>query len=166
MPSKNITQLPGATSVADADVLHMVDVSDHSVSPAGLDVKVSVLQLKGAMYGAFASSQDVSFSTDGNTNITPATNSTHHWVVAEVGAGFAPFTRTLALVTTGRKSGDVVTIQLNMPSSSNPLLEIRNGTSGGTLIATVIGEPDGVDVIVVAEFDGTEWQPVFSEYQE
>ena len=104
-----------------------------------------------------ASWQEASVSTAGNTDILFERYSLRHGakVTAAVGAG--AYTRTLALKTANRTRGDVAVIRLVMPTSVNPTIEVRNDSSGGTLLTTIAGAATGEDYRVECAFDGTAW---------
>lgn len=106
----------------------------------------------------------ISFSSAGNTNVTPGVNSASHGVIATVTAGGGAFTRTVSLLTANSSAGDRCVIHFIMPASANPLIQVRNATSGGTLLCTITGETGGDDLCAEFLFDGTAWQPLSANY--
>lgn len=105
--------------------------------------------------------QAASASAAGNTDIETVADKRHHSAVLTADAGAGTYTHTLALLTADRQAGDVARLRLVMPASANPTIEVRDATSGGTLLATIVGAATGagagVDYIVVCVFDGTAW---------
>jgi hypothetical protein len=77
-------------------------------------------------------------STAGNTNAAAVSSLNRRLLVeATIGVGAGAFTRTITLQTTNAQAGDEREIVIAMPASTNPTIEIRNATSGGTLLGTV-----------------------------
>jgi hypothetical protein len=77
-------------------------------------------------------------STAGNTDLPAATaQNRRRYFEVTVGAGSGAFTRTLAALTANAQAGDELEVSVTMPASLNPTVELRNNTSGGTLLATV-----------------------------
>ena len=113
-----------------------------------------------------ASYEAISFSDAGNTDVTQPTGSINHWVGATVSAGAGSYTRTVSLLTANAAAGDEIEILFVMPTSANPEVEVRNATSGGTLLATITGETGGIDLTFAARYDGSEWQPIRADYLE
>lgn len=123
-----------------------------------------VWKLRGVSSLSATSYEAVSFSSAGNTDITPAVNSAVHSVEATVTAGAGAFTRTVALLTANSSAGDTCKVHFTMPASTNPLVEVRNATSGGTLLCTITGEAAGDDLAADFYFDGSAWQPHSANY--
>jgi hypothetical protein len=103
-------------------------------------------------------------STAGNSDVTPAANSATHGCMAAIAAGVGAYTRTMSILTANSSAGDRCVINFTMPTSTNPLIEVRNATSGGTLLCTITGEAGGDDLCAEFLFDGTEWQPLSASY--
>jgi photosystem II stability/assembly factor-like uncharacterized protein len=106
----------------------------------------------------------LSFSAAGNTDVTPGSSAAathraaHHTAVITVAAGAGAYVRTVSLLTTNRKAGDTVTLGLLMPASANPTVEVRSGSSSGTLLQSVTGEVTGSDYHIHAVFNGVAWE--------
>jgi hypothetical protein len=163
--------LLNVTARAGATITLKYDTQDGAISPFVADAPVPGVDPYPATFdGHFleltllnpnlaspASLQQESFSAAGNTDIEPETNSRHHAAVITAGAGAGGYTRTLALLTANRKRGDVALLRLSLPASVNPTIQVRNATSGGTLLATVAGLASGMDFAVVCIFDGSAW---------
>lgn len=125
-----------------------------------------VWKLRGVSSLSDTSYEAVSFSSAGNTDITPAVNSASHGVVATVTAGGGAFTRTVSLLTANSSAGDVCAIRFDMPASTNPLVEVRDATSGGTLLTTITGEAGGIPLHATYLFNGTAWVELGAQYVE
>lgn len=111
----------------------------------------SVTSLSATSYEA------ISFSSAGNTDVTPAVNSASHGVVATVTAGGGAFTRTVALLTANSSAGDRCVIRFDLPASTNPTIQVRNATSGGTLLTTINSVAAGVPVQAEYLYTGSAW---------
>lgn len=111
-----------------------------------------------------SSYEAIAFSSAGNTDVTPQLDSSSHGVIATVTAGGGAFTRTVSLLTANSTAGDRCVIHFIMPASTNPLIQVRNATSGGTLLCTITGETGGDDICAEFLFDGTAWQPLSANY--
>lgn len=97
-------------------------------------------------------------SAAGNTNFTLAAGVRNSSPDLTVSAGSGTYTATLSLLATNAIAGSCVVIRVAMPASLNPTLEVRNLTSAGTLLATLLGHPTTArNWIVRARFDGTNW---------
>ena len=123
-----------------------------------------VWKLRSVSSTSATSYEAISFSSAGNTDVTPAVNSASHGVIASVTAGGGAFTRTVSLLVANSSAGDRCVINFTMPASTNPLIEVRNATSGGTLLCTITGEAGGDDLCAEFLFDGSAWQPLSASY--
>lgn len=99
-----------------------------------------------------------SYTTDanstGNTTITRnAANNIH-----SVSVTGAVRTSVLILDLTDALEADLVKIRLNLPATASIVMEIRNATSGGTLLFSVTTDGSGDDAYFECYFDGTAWQ--------
>jgi len=77
-----------------------------------------------------------------------------------------PFTHIIVLDTSNAEQGDTVNVRLEMPASVDPTIEIRNATTGGTLLTTVQSE-NNVDALPFAGmyvFNGTEWKEIAADW--
>lgn len=75
--------------------------------------------------------------TTGTTTITPAAGVSFLTEVITVTDPGSGYTNKIVLDVTGRTKGDRILIQIAMPNSGNPVIEIHNATTGGTLLDTV-----------------------------
>ncbi len=123
-----------------------------------------VWKLRSVSSASNTSYEAIAFSSAGNTDVTPGVNSASHGVIATVTAGGGAFTRTVALLTSNSSAGDRCVIHFIMPASTNPLVEVRNATSGGTLLCTITGEAAGDDICTEFLYDGSAWQPLSANY--
>lgn len=97
-------------------------------------------------------------SAAGNTDFTIAAGVRNSSCGVSVGAGSAVYIATLSLLATNAVAGAQAVLQVAMPASLNPTLEIRNLTSGGTLLGTLYGHPtEARNWTVRLRFDGTNW---------
>lgn len=101
-----------------------------------------------------------SFSSAGNTDLSKAaaTEIQSTYTLA-VGAGSGSYTRTLTLTTTNCANGDTAFVTLSMPASANPTIEVRDATSGGTLLCSFPGSGDATVLTLQFTFNGTAWIP-------
>ena len=113
-----------------------------------------------------SSYEAISFSTAGYNDISAGVNIATHTVMVTVGAGSSQYTRVLALPVSNRNAGDRCIINFGIPASTNPTVEVRNATSGGTLITSIIG--DGLQGTVCAEYayHGSAWFELGAYYVE
>lgn len=110
--------------------------------------------------GFFTTETVASFSSAGNSDVTLPSNGVHHvaFITASTGAG--TYTRTISLLTTNASTGDMIDIRLDMPASVNPTVEIRNASSGGTLLTTAVGDGSTGTVHGYYQYTGSAWVEV------
>lgn len=90
--------------------------------------------------GVGQSTETVAAFSDGSTSTTLArpSGSDFHTAFLTASAGSGAYTRIVVLNTTNTPTaGDQIRIVLTFPASMNPTIEVRNATSGGTLLDTV-----------------------------
>lgn len=77
-----------------------------------------------------------------------------------------PWTATITLLTTNAEKGDIVHINLDMPASVDPTIEIRNATSGGTLLTTFQSEnnTDSIPAHGLYMYDGSAWKEIAANW--
>lgn len=101
--------------------------------------------------------EDVASSSTGNTNITRPSGSHHHTAFATV-SGTAG-TRTFSILTTNTPAaGDCVRVFFLNPTTAAIVLEVRNATSGGTLLKTITTDTTGEDYFVDLAYNGSAWE--------
>lgn len=109
------------------------------------------------------SDEDFAISAAGDSPITiPDPYTVIHHVFAIVAAGAGAYTRTLTLPAAGRR----VDIYLEMPASVNPTIEVRNETSGGTLLHSQAGEATArnLHLVFVRRTSATDWKKFGAYY--
>lgn len=73
-------------------------------------------------------------------------------------AGLISYTYKLALLITDVIPGSLVDMSIEVAASDNPVIEVHNGTSLGTLLHAVSGDPDNIIYQhIVFRFNGTAW---------
>jgi len=110
--------------------------------------------------GMFTTETISAFSSAGNDNVTLATNGLHHVAFATANAGAGAYTRTLSLVNTNATTGDVIDLRIDFAASTNPTVEVRNATSGGTLLTTIVGDGSTGTVHAFYQYTGSAWAEV------
>lgn len=96
-------------------------------------------------------------NSTGNSTITP-TGSRQIQIVTWTGTAR---TSVLILSVTGRSAGDVLELRYVQPATAAIVEEVRNATSGGTLIYSYTTDGTGLDLFYArVYFDGTAWQPL------
>lgn len=111
--------------------------------------------------GLANSYSSTTISAAGNTTVSAWSNSRRGSRRLTVTAGSGAYTHTVSLSTTSAIADDRAEIDVIMPASANPTIEIRNASSGGTLLATI---PTDAAVArtwrVICQYNGTAWQLV------
>lgn len=120
-----------------------------------------------------AGNTDIAFAnfpaSDDYNSFRGATNLTRKWKLprpqpwwaVSVSAGSAAYTAALTLKNTSAVAGDEMELRIAMPASANATIEVRNLTSGGTLLLTVpIDSAVARTWLVRARFDGTNWATI------
>jgi len=118
-------------------------------TPAELDALFA--SLRGYTAESTSSAENIDLSRTASTTIIDSLRLT-------VGAGSGTFTTTLSLLTADASAGDVWRIILAMPASVNPTIEVRNATSGGTLLYTLAGTGAAFTQLLQFTFNGTAWE--------
>lgn len=129
---------------------------------AAIKINAAIVAGQGGSSGVFTALRNMiahSFSSAGNTDLTKASEvemvSTYS---CSVGSGAGAYTRTLSLTTTNAENGDKAFVVLLMPASVNPTIEVRNATSGGTLLYTLEGTGAEFTQPLSFTFNGTAWE--------
>jgi hypothetical protein len=80
------------------------------------------------------------------------------------GAGTGAFTAAYSLPTASMVTGAIAEINVELPASSNPTVEIHDG--GGSLLATLNNTSGGAQYWYGRfRFNGTAWHPLFRAFQ-
>jgi hypothetical protein len=158
MPVVNATG--AGASTADA-----VSYDNGASGLAATDVQAAIDEVAAASAGDVTSFEDVANST-GNETISPAAGKRRHSVDAVI-TGTAG-TRIFILDVADRAAGDEIEIDFTLPDTASIVLEVRNATSGGTLIYshTTNGTEatDGFRLLTRMRFDGTAFEGVEAMY--
>jgi hypothetical protein len=105
----------------------------------------------------FGYNAPTAISAAGNTNLTLAAGQAQRVEKVTVSAGSAAYTATLTLQSTNAVAGYEIQGRVSVAASFNPLVEIRNLTSGGTLLGSIVGDSVARVWNFTARFDGTNW---------
>lgn len=131
---------------------------------AGTDAPtlVTSAQLAAAVLGLNNFTQEaLASSAAGNTNVTRGATSRHHTAVITVTG--AAGTRTFSLLTTSSpNAGDVILLRFNNPATAAIVLEVRNATSGGTLLSTTTTTGSGRPFFQLFEYSGSAWVLIYT----
>mgnify|MGYP002135492551 FL=1 len=99
-------------------------------------------------------SYEAASNSTGNTTVTP-TQSNHVAILVFTGSAG---TRIAILSTTNQLVGNTLELRLNLPTTAAIVVEVRNGTAGGTLLYSLTTDGSGDDAYLRLYFDGTAWQ--------
>lgn len=123
---------------------------------------VTLAQFNAAVFGTNNFSRESLTNTTGNSNITRTSTSRHHTAVVSVTG--AASTRTLSLLTTNSpNAGDVIFLSIQPDATPANVIQVRNATSGGTLLETITTDASAQPFFVVAVYSGSAWGLVFSQ---
>lgn len=109
-----------------------------------------------------------SISAVGSTALALGANDLFKTTKATVTAPAGIYTHALYLQTTNANAGDKYTVVVILPASSIPTIEIRNATSGGTLLQT-LNNADAVEALLWSGtfiYTGSAWEMETSGYHE
>jgi hypothetical protein len=98
-----------------------------------------------------------SISASANTNLS-ATGPVNTNTIT-LGTGSGAYTATISLLTSGATNGMLQELNVNIPASANPVLQIYNASTGGTLLSTVTGNGVAGSTTLTYHFNGTAWEP-------
>jgi hypothetical protein len=93
----------------------------------------------------------------GNTNLALGVGNQFLTAKMAVNAGTGAYTATVTLQNTNAIAGAEIEGQVSVAASTNPLVEIRNLTSGGTLLGAITGDSVARIWNFRAVYDGTNW---------
>jgi hypothetical protein len=111
---------------------------------------------------------DLEVSAAGITDLVP-TQLFFQWtqrVTALAGSG--AYTHILTLDNSKARDGSIYRVNIALPASANPTIEIRDNTGGGTLLQTVPGDSDNPTAFSFeAEYDAetSSWRKLTGQYQ-
>jgi hypothetical protein len=101
-------------------------------------------------------------NNSGNDSVSMATGKRRHRVLATFGGSAG--TRVIILPTTNREDGDVVEVVTFFPDTPDIIVEIRNATAGGTLLASFTTADFAMRGRFEGEFNGTAWFATFASF--
>ena len=101
--------------------------------------------------GNLAGDESLTFSAAGNTDVTPTAGANQHNALITPSAGAGIYTRTVSILTANAANGTECELRIAMPASVNPTIEIRNATSGGTLLKTISPSTRGLAFVVLVK---------------
>lgn len=114
-----------------------------------------------ALAGGVFTREAAASSAVGNTNITRPSGSHYHTALITVSGAADVTARTIAALTTNTPAaGDRIRLYFLNPATAGIILEVRNATSGGTLLATFTTDGTGRDCFVDLAYSGSAWQLV------
>ena len=116
-------------------------------------------ELEAQFAALFYAALEVTVIAAGDTAITKQSayqKTGTHPIFCDAGAG--AYTRTVSLSTTDAVAGDIVRIRARFAASTNPTIEVRNATSGGTLLYTVPGTGTAFKQTYTFTFNGIAWE--------
>ncbi len=144
------------SKAADTHSHSAADISAGTFDPARLPVSTTDTPGAVRLAGAFAAT----VSTADNTNLALLATQPNEVATITAGAGAGGYIHTVTLQSTNAHAGAFITVNVDLAASTNPRIELRNLTSGGTLIDEAIGNGTARRVIFRCVFDGTDWSLV------
>lgn len=153
--------------------IRVVDSSGYAVSYAVIKTRVRYRAVAGSSESsdtptttftpAQLSSFNASANASGNTTASIGTYAIQH--VEEVTiSGAGSTTRVLVLPTTGRNAGNVCLVRFLCPATAGITLEVRDATSGGTLLLSATTDGSGDDVAGEFYYTGSAWKPHSAQF--
>lgn len=124
---------------------------------------VTQAQLAAAVLGATAFSREaLSSSGAGNTSITRPSGSHHHAALVAV-TGVAGTRKLIALTSNSPVAGDTILLQVLPDDTVGNVLEVRNATSGGTLLKSITTDDSEQPYFLILGYSGSAWQVEFND---
>lgn len=109
---------------------------------------------------------DIEVSAAGTTDLAPTTPFIQWFQLITPLVGAGAYTRKITLDNTKAAAGAIFRIEIDLPASSNPTIEIYDNTISGTMIDTVTGDPGQSSYYVLqARFDGVQWFKLSGAFQ-
>lgn len=131
-----ITGAPTLTYITDADGLGYTPSVPANWPVVPVNVQQALDELAAGAGTIAATGTATAANAAGNTTVTPTA---HYWTERITFTGAAT-TRIVIAAVAGRIAGDVMDLFLSRTDGGGIVVEVRNATSGGTLLATF---PDG-----------------------
>jgi hypothetical protein len=101
-------------------------------------------------------------NSSGTSTITPVPTSMQH--VEMITFSGSAGTRTIVLDTADRVAGDMCFLRMTVPATANIVVEVRNSTSGGTLLSQLTTDTSGDDASFTYVYTGSAWTPFTFAY--
>lgn len=137
-----------ASALAQGDGLSALDVSATGLAK---DAVLTIAELVKAL-----SATNASANSTGNTTITPHACAVQHTEVLTL-TGSAG-TRIIILATSANPlAGARVSLRLALPATAAIIVEVRNATSGGTLLASLETDGSGSAAALDFYYTGSAW---------
>lgn len=136
------------------------DVDNGSTIIRPIDFNATTNAVVWKLTNSSPNSYEAISNSTGNFTVTPVFP--NHLAVVNV-TGSAG-TRVVILDLTGQIAGDMARFRFNLPATAAIVIEIRNATSGGTLLFTLTTDGSGDDWVAECYFDGTAWQKYNNTY--
>jgi hypothetical protein len=109
---------------------------------------------------------DIQVSAAGTTDLAPTTPFSQWFQLITALAGVGAYTRKVTLDNTKAAAGAIFRIEIDLPASSNPTIQVYDNTITGTMIDTVTGDPGQSSYYVLqARFDGVHWFKLSGAFQ-
>lgn len=145
------TSNPHSVTAAQAGALatasNLSDLASASTARANL----------GTQFGA---TTPTAISGTGDTSLALTSGDAVRTFLVDLQAGASGYTATATLPSTSATAGAQAIVKVTVAASNNPRLELRNLTSGGTLLDEYIGNGVARTVVTRLVFDGTNWTVV------
>lgn len=115
------------------------------------------MKLTDLIKALWQSPQAISPSAAGSTSITLPALARRKVLTISPAAGSGAYTHVVYFPVASRLAGDEVLVRVRMPASANPTIELRDATSGGTLLQTITGTGTAFDTSWTVVFGGSAW---------
>lgn len=134
--------------------------------PSGGGEVYSTAEVDALLEGLTGDFPTLSISTAGTNNLAPTTEFLQWFQLVTAAAGAGAYTHVLPLDNTKAKDGAIFRIEIDFAASANPTIQIRDNTSGGTLLESVSGDAGGATYYVGQfRFNGTNWLKLSGSWQ-
>jgi hypothetical protein len=136
--------------LAQADGLYLYDAS---ATGSARGAAITLAELVKALRTRAASA-----NSTGDTTVTVhELGLIHTEVITFTGSG-STTRRVILAIPTGLSAGARAAIRCILPATADITVDLRNATSGGTQITSLVTDGSGDDAVIECEFDGTAWQ--------
>ena len=153
---------PELGSVSDGELVQFSSTGGRDVEGSGImaeDVTQAIADATAAVDARGGRAyQSIPITGAGPYTITPDAAAGSLFLVLPIEDG--SYTAPVSIATTNATEGDSVEVLADFDAGTSPTVEIRNATSGGTLLATLIGSGAPTRVFLRLRFSGSAWQAV------